>query len=162
MTAYLVESTDLKEDGSITGSTLRAYEIILEDNPNYKATTTYYTNYYTSRSNQKCTFVPTGVLYTLKDNKLIKKKTKATLANKYIHNLSKEEVIHDVTSTYAYGCRLFSTPEIALASKLAVINRLRSQMQTNIDKLQTTLDTSVAEHLKPLEYFAKKYPEYFI
>jgi len=156
---YLTEPiTKVYSNTKLVGTSLRAYEITLTPR---------------QTEGQHCSytipFTPTGNVFVIKNDKIVKQKTKAKLTNKMIRQRPEEEIITSFPDfVSAFYCSIFSSPELALHTKLAQLNTaktsviLDSSMQINvltdrIEKLRT-LDTKK----ELLSKFKTENPEFFI
>ena len=116
MKYYLAEYPHISNTGILHSKSLRCYEVV-----ELPATKSY-------RINIKST----GKLFILQKNgNIISKSTKATLENKWVSTKDPKK--------WKYSCCLFSTPEEALLTKLAIIKKEYDK----ILKVKTTLNNNV-------------------
>ena len=163
-TLYVTEPCRVSgDDTSITGQTIRAYEIT--DEPQQ-----------TTRINWRgepvvttIPFTPTGRVFYLKDNKIEIKKTKARLQNKTIYQNSIENPVSSVTNeNYSWHCAVFTSPQLALYSKHKKLLDLRRFATDSVEKQVRRLRDSLI-YLDELpvaaldsSFLTKENPELFI
>lgn len=143
--AYLVESTSVTNTGRINGKSLRTYEVT-------------YTVHNSNAYWKRVTVKSTGKVFTIKNNSIKVSKTSANLSTKYVRSADVTSRVEDMPY---YGCRLYSSPEIALISKAMaiksrtknIISDLESQLAEAKKNLITIPDTSE---------FLSQHPEYLI
>lgn len=121
---YLAEPVEVTESGNIKGKTLRTYELTLEQTTLGSAKTV--------RNVPKTT----GVMFTVKDGKIVSKSTNASLNNKYLGWNSATDIHEHVTSISSYRSSLFTTPEAALISKYIT---LRAAYSKAVDSVRAKL-----------------------
>lgn len=142
--AYLAEPSSVNTNFNLKGKSLRCYEVeILEDQ-------------YHGRTRQ--TYKGTGVMYTLKNNKLVKSRSKASMATKYCSSQSVKSVI-DKHSYWSSS--LYATPELAILAKLHNIQRDRTSLYKAIAEGKAKLDALEA-YSDSYFALAADYPELLI
>lgn len=144
--AYLIEPTSVSNTGILRGSSLRAYEVeYFYDTP---------THYGYKRLRVKST----GKVFVLDGDKVISKRTSAKLTSKYVRSVEVTSRVEDIPY---YGCRLYSSPELAiLAKSIAIKSRAQTlvqQLETNLDKARKSLAT-----IPDTSAFVSQHPEYLI
>lgn len=163
-TLYVTEPCRISGDNtSITGQTLRAYEIT--DEPQQ----TTHLNWRRESVVKTIPFTPTGRVFYLKDNKIEIKKTKAKLLNKNIYQNSVENPISSVSNTdYSWQCSVFTSPQLALYSKHKKLLDLRRLATDSVEKEVRRLRDSLT-YLDELpvaaldsSFLTKENPELFI
>ena len=148
-TPYLVEAASVGEDGTLRGTSLRAYECTVSTTTRTGYRNQTYTDY---------KYNPTGVMYVMNpDSSITKKKTRATLSSKYVSSYYEVDSI----KSWSYCCRLFSSPELALFSKLNSIYEQTAQVKARIQDTLRNLE-SFDTHLTHFRSFADTHPEFFI
>ena len=136
---YLAEASYVTASGKLVGKTLRCFEVTI--------TVGKYGRYLPT---------PTGVTYTLKNNELIKGTSKAKLTTKWTHNL-----ISSTVKTFSWGAGLFTTPELAILSKLQSIKTSYTTTVTLQEKSMKTLQET-ATCIPICDSFLSNYPEYLL
>ena len=158
-TYYLTEPiTRVYSNTKLVGTSLRTYEITFTP----RKTEGQYVNY-------TIPFTPTGNVFVIKNDKIVKQKTKAKLTNKTIRQRPEEEVITSFPDfVSAYYCSIFSSPELALHTKIAQLSTakrsviLDSSGQINVlkDRIEKLQDLDTKKEL--LSKFKAENPEFFI
>lgn len=143
--AYLIEPTSVTTTGVIKGSSLRTYEVEYWTEP--------VTSYYTRHKVKS-----TGRVFTIKDGKIQIKKTKATLNSKWLRNGTPTSRIEDMPY---YGCRLYTTPELALLSKSIAIKSRAQRLVTDLEK-QLQIANQTLASIPDTSEFTSQYPEYLV
>jgi len=141
--AYLVEHTYLTNTGKVNGKSLRAYEVEYKINSNGWGV------------DKK----PTGVMYSVKNGKIVKSKTSAKLKEKSVYAYNNGIVVYDSLSRLpnTWGCVLFSTPELGIIAKYQSIqNNINKAIKEQKETL-SALDSSLAD-LKSQSNFLYEYP----
>lgn len=133
---YLAEASYVTTSGRFVGKTLRCFEVTITVNK--------YGRYLPT---------PTGVIYTLKNNELIKGTSKAKLTTKWTNNL-----ISSTVKTFSWGAGLFTTPELAILSKLQSIKTSYTAAVALQEKSIKTLQET-ATCLPICDSFLSNYPE---
>lgn len=143
--AYLIEPISVSTTGILRGSSLRTYEVEYWSEP--------------SGSYYRPTKVkPTGRVFILENNEIKIKKTKAKLTNKWFRSTT---VTSNVADVPYYGCRLFSSPELALLAKSIAI---RSRAKALVHSLERQLHVAknTLESIPDSSSFTDQYPEYLV
>lgn len=142
---YLVEAAFVSQDGTLRGTSLRAYECTITKTKKYN-------HYFEAALN------PTGYMYVMNsDSTITRKKTKVSLKNKYLNSYA--EI--DTSRTWKYGCRVFTSPELGLFTKLSNIYRQATAVRTRSETALANLKT-FDTHLDHYRTFANEHPELVI
>lgn len=136
---YLAEASYVTTSGRFVGKTLRCFEVTITVNK--------YGNYLPT---------PTGVIYALKNNELVKGTSKAKLTTKWANNL-----VSSTVKTFSWGSWLFTTPELAILSKLQSIKTSYTAAVALQEKSMKTLQKT-ATCLPTCNAFLSNYPEYLL
>jgi len=145
-TAYLVEPTNVTTTGTIQGKSLRCYEVD-----------------YTFDGDYRIDIKPTGKLFTVKNNSIICKPTKATLAGKYLHMYGRKKVVEnqiDINLTY-WGSTLLATPELAIAAKYKAISDRAQGIINEAEKSIRSINNTLAKQ-PDASFLLDDYPELFL
>lgn len=145
--AYLIEPTSVSNTGVLRGSSLRTYEVeYFYDTP---------ANHYGYR---RLKVKSTGKVFVLNGDKIVSKRTSAKLTSKYVRSADVTSRVEDMPY---YGCRLYSSPELAiLAKSIAIKSRAQTlvqQLEANLDKARKALST-----IPDTSAFISQHPEYLI
>ena len=142
---YLAEASEINQNGNLRGKSLRCYEVTLVEKINSPYST-------------RLIPTPTGVMYTLKNNKLIKSKTSASLNNKYVSNTQIRTTIDNHSS---WASAVYASPELAIAAKLQAIHRDRTDLKMLANQLLAKLE-DYQHYTDSLHEMANEHPEFFI
>lgn len=144
--AYLIEPTSVSNTGVLRGSSLRAYEV------------EYFYGTPTGYGYRPLRVKSTGKVFVLDGDKVVAKRTSAKLTSKYVRSADVTSRIEDIPY---YGCRLYSSPELAiLAKSIAIKSRAQTlvqQLETNLGKARKALAT-----IPDTSAFVSQHPEYLI
>ena len=143
-TYYLSEPSHITHTGKLHGSSLRCYEVTL-----------------TQDSRGRNVPVPTGVIYNWKSGKLVRGTTKAKLANKYLGwaNPPIHSTIDSRRSNW-HSC-LFTSPELAIGSKLHTIKRSYDNHMKTIEQQLASMK-SISSYVNTYNTIASEHPELFL
>lgn len=140
--AYLIETPRITDSGVLISYSLRCYEVLVTP-----STSTW----------KGFTVSSTGTMYTFDNGKLLKKKTKANISNKWTNDAT----IRSSIDTARYGCSLYTSPELAITAKLYAIhsakNERLNEMQATITRLNSY--NKYSDMLTPI---MKDSPELFV
>ena len=140
--AYLIETPYISDSGVLTSYSLRCYEVLVSP-----STSTW----------KGFTVSSTGTMYTFDNGKLLKKKTKANMNNKWV----REAVIRSSVDTARYGCSLYTSPELAIAAKLYTIHSAKNERLNEVQAMTTKLN-SYNKYSDMLTPIMKDSPELFV
>ena len=150
---YLVEPANVGDkNGKISGKSLRTYEVTLEE-----VTKQGYNGAY-----KQTEASPTGVMYIYADGEFKSKKTKATLANKYLSFYNGVNIASRLEDINGYGCTLFATPELAILAKVHTINAQKVTLINDAKQLISDIETNTKDHIDAYSKLTEEYPEYCI
>jgi hypothetical protein len=150
--AYLVEPSHVRQSGKLSGTSLRAYEV---------TATAIQRSGYNGHTYQDVSVEPTGYLYQYQDGELVKKKTKARLADKYIPSRNLQ-IASTLGEQQNWGCSLFSTPEVAILSKTHNTVKSKAALEKQIAEMTANLETSTKTSIEAHNKLAELYPELLI
>jgi hypothetical protein len=145
---YLVESVHVSNTGRITGKTLRAYEVTIEERME------------TYGYNRKI-LIPTGIMYSLKGSALIKTSTKATLKNKRFYSYHGLTAHSDPSTISKWSSTLYSSPEVAIIAKSLAITRYANELRQSLETSLQNLQNSISQ-LPDTSDFLSTHPEYLV
>lgn len=146
--AYLAEPSSINNNFNLKGKSLRCYEVEV----------TYEQHHSYTRLIPK----GTGVMYTLKDGKLVKSKSKASMSSKYISHYYNSHHIKSTIDTHSsWGSSLYTTPELAILAKLHNIQRDRTAMYKALAESKAKLD-ALSSYSDSYFALAADYPELLI
>ena len=140
--AYLIETPRITDSGALISYSLRCYEVLV-----IPSTTTW----------KGFTVNSTGTMYTFDNGKLLKKKTKANISNKWIT----DSAIRSSIDTASYGCALYTSPELAITAKLYAIHSAKNERLNETQATITRLN-SYDKYSDMLTPIMEKNPELFI
>jgi hypothetical protein len=149
--AYLIESTYIDAKFQLKGKTLRAYEV----NAEYKQAPNGHNTY------MRWYLKPTGYIYSVKDGKIVKSRTKATLNNKYVSGYYSKEILTSIKPDQPWASALYSTPELALGAKHIYMQQNLIKAQATLTEYQTALNTTSSQ-TPDASFILQEYPELFI
>lgn len=144
---YLAEASSINNSFNLRGSSIRCYEVTLQQQTNkWGGTST--------------VPIPTGIMYQYKNGKIIQSKTKASLASKYLgyYAASPSSTIDKHSS---YSCTTYITPELAILAQLYSIHRDRKALLKHLQEGQAKLD-SYQHYSDAFIELAADYPELLI
>lgn len=144
---YLAEASSINNSFNLRGSSIRCYEVTLQQQTNkWGGTST--------------VPIPTGIMYQYKNGKIIQSKTKASLASKYLgyYAASPSSTIDKHSS---YSCTTYTTPELAILAQLYSIHRDRKALLKHLQEGQAKLD-SYQHYSDAFTELAADYPELLI
>ena len=150
--AYLVEPSHIRQSGQLSGTSLRAYEVrasMVTDTSRYGHTHT------------RMSVEPTGYLYTYQDGELVKKRTKARLADKYLpyNNTSIASTLGEQRN---WGCSLFTTPEVAILSKTHNTVKSKAALEEQLEETANNLAISTKTSIDAHNKLSELYPELLV
>ena len=149
--AYLIESTHITSTFQLKGKSVRAYEV----NAEYKIESNSRYGY-----PQWC-LKPTGYVYSIKDGKIVKSRTKATLVDKYVSGHYSQEILTSIRPDQAWSASLYASPELALGAKYLFMQRNASKAQQTLDNYQQSL-TQAINQIPDVSFIMQEHPELFI
>ena len=140
--AYYIQTPSLSTTGVLQAKTLNAYEV----------TVTYEFGY---NNNKYTKIAPTGVMYGIKNGKLVKKKTKAKLESAWPYG----EPSNNIGTGYHH--RLFTTPDLALASKALSIQKQVQEFSNKLAKMNERIEEykDIGDNT---DIFKRSNPEWFV
>lgn len=140
--AYLIETPRIYDSGVLTSYSLRCYEVLVTP-----STSTW----------KGFTVSSTGTMYTFDNGKLLKKKTKANISNKWTNDAT----IRSSIDTARYGCSLYTSPELAITAKIYAIHSAKNERLNEVQAIITRLNsyTKYSDMLTPI---MKDSPELFV
>ena len=143
-TYYLSEPSYITNTSKLYGTSLRCYEVTLTQD---------------SRGRSKP--IPTGVIYTMKSDKIVRGTTKAQLANKYL-GWSAAPIHSSIYSRRSnwHSC-LFTSPELAIGAKLHTIKSSYDNHMRALNE-QLTRMKSVSSYVDTYDTLAPEHPELFV
>ena len=141
--AYLIETPRISDSGVLTSYSLRCYEVLARPS--------------SSHTWGGMSLTSTGTMYTFDNGKLLKKKTKANMNNKWV----REAVIRSSVDTARYGCSLYTSPELAIAAKLYTIHSAKNERLNEVQAMTTKLN-SYNKYSDMLTPIMKDSPELFV
>lgn len=152
--AYLAEPSHVSENtGNITGKTVRCYEV--------KATRLDKTNKY-GYTAETVEIKPTGKMFTLKDGKIIEKKTKAKLSQKSLSWTKDLTVRTSIKNHSSWSSCLYKTPNIAIAAKIYNIIDCKKQIVHKANEMVNNVSAGTKPYESLNTIFQKTNPEWYI
>ena len=144
---YLVEASSINNSFNLKGSSIRCYEVTLQQQPNrWRGTST--------------VPIPTGVMYQYKDGEIVQSKTKASLANKYLgYRVTAPASTIDKHSSY--GCTTYTTSELTILAQLYSIHKDRNALLKHLEEGRAKLD-SYQHYSDSFTKLAENYPELLV
>jgi hypothetical protein len=143
---YLLEPSDITSTGKLTGVSLRAYEIVLDEQ---KSKYSSYMDY---------TPKPTGKLFTFKNGKIVETKTCAKLNNKHI-NHTIVTTLGEYTPSWSASC--FTDPVTAIAAKQMLQKDLINGYRRAAEKTLARLD-ALDKAIPSINNIVEENPELFL
>ena len=144
---YLAEASSINNSFNLKGSSIRCYEVTLQQQ----------TNKWGSTSTVP---ISTGIMYQYKDGEIVQSKTKASLANKYLgYRFTAPASTIDKHSSYS--CTVYTTPELAILAQLYTIHRDRIALLKHLEEGKAKLD-SYQHYSDSFTKLAENYPELLI
>lgn len=148
---YLTEPTHLQENGILKGTSLRCYEVRRTVETKGK-------------SWSPIRIEPTGYAYyyNSQTNTFSRKKSKATLSEKYVSSWQTEQgVVSNLDGVRSYGSVLFTNPHLAIISKIHVIQKNKKDLQKKIDTVQENMK-ALSAYDDMYDAILDEYPEHII
>ena len=153
MIAYLAESSEVTENGDIHGKIIRCYEVEVDFAK--KGASTMHTY-------PRLEHTATGWVYVLKNDKIVKQRTKATLKNKYVNGYQQGHLVKTSINEHPhYTSCYYKTPELALLAKLNNIRRDYIAQKNRIAKILKKLN-SCEPYIKSFYKLVEDYPELLV
>ncbi len=144
---YLAEASSINNNFNLKGSSIRCYEVTLQQQTNkWRGTST--------------VPIPTGIMYQYKNGKIIQSKTKASLASKYLKYRATTPA-STIDKHSSYSCTTYTTPELAILAQLYSIHKDRNALLKHIQECQAKLD-SYQHYSDAFIELAADYPELLI
>lgn len=144
---YLAEASSINNSFNLRGSSIRCYEVTLQQQTNkWGGTST--------------VAIPTGVMYQYKNGEITQSKTKASLANKYLGHRPAVPA-STIDKHNSYSCTTYTTPELAILAQLYSIHRDRNALLKHLEETKAKLD-SYQHYSDSFIKLAENYPELLI
>jgi len=144
---YLAEASSINNSFNLRGSSIRCYEVTLQQQTNkWGGTST--------------VPIPTGIMYQYKNGKIIQSKTKASLASKYLGYRATTPA-STIDKHSLYSCTTYTTPELAILAQLYSIHKDRNALLKYLQEGQAKLD-SYQHYSDAFIELAADYPELLI
>lgn len=144
---YLAEASSINNNFNLRGSSIRCYEVTLQQQTNkWGGTST--------------VAIPTGVMYQYKNGEITQSKTKASLANKYLGYYATSPT-STIDKHKSYSCTTCTTPELAILAQLYSIHKDRNALLKRLEEGQSKLD-SYKHYSDSFIKLAENYPELLI
>lgn len=144
---YLAEASSINNSFNLRGSSIRCYEVTLQQQTNkWGGTST--------------VAIPTGVMYQYKNGEITQSKTKASLANKYLGHRPAVPA-STIDKHNSYSCTTYTTPELAILAQLYSIHRDRNALLKQLEETKAKLD-SYQHYSDSFIKLAENYPELLI
>lgn len=144
---YLAEASSINNNFNLRGSSIRCYEVTLQQQTN-------------QRGGTSTVPIPTGIMYQYKDGEIVQSKTKASLANKYLgYRVTAPASTIDKYSSYS--CTTYTTPELAILAQLYSIHKDRKVLLKHLEEGRAKLD-SYQHYSDSFTKLAENYPELLI
>ena len=140
--AYYIQTPSLSTTGVLQSKSLNTYEVTVTYEPGYNNT-------------QYTKIAPTGVMYVVKDGKIVKKKTKAKLESAWPWG----EPISNIGTDHYH--KLFTTPDLALASKALSIQKQVQDFSDRLAKVNERIE-EYKEIGDATKVFKQSNPEWFV